>query len=398
MYRPVPPAAREYYGLAALSAVTWRSKGTSVARNLVGYGGGILDGLEEQDVPFCSLTQAFMHAQCLVLGLDHLTPTEAQSVVLGPDKVRVGREGDEMVVSFSTADDTRLTIPLLSTAVSRAATQLNLPSCDAAVLLAAVVGSYAYVWCNRSGSLAPRVGMTIAVRSRVHPGRPVYGTPGCTRTPAAWHPLFARVGIPKTPFRRDVLRSEDCLNPPFSGHHFARCVDAIEHRDDVKWVQLIAPLGWLPGVGVAAQEDELIVTDELTACASITVSSRQLCSFVLSSDKVPGVREALLRTVEGIHEGWGAHLPWRIPVLLVRVSGDKCKCILKDGGGTTTRITEVKAFANPSVLYIQGEALLAHSGSLEPFLITRRASVNALLLAPPGIVVKPLGDSFAISL
>jgi hypothetical protein len=394
MYRPVPHPAREYYGLATLSAMAWRSKGKSVTRNLVGYGGGILDGLEEEDTPFCSLCDAFTHPQCAALGLEHLASV-AQSTVIGPERVKVSREGDEVVISFSTIEGIQLSFSLLSTAVSRASTQLRIASCDAAVLLAAIVGSYAYVWFNRSGSLAPKVGMIISVRSSNDPGRPVYGTPGCTRSSAAWHPLFYRVGIKKSPFRPNILFDGDCLNPPFLGYAFARCVDALETRcEDVTWVQLVAPLGWLPELGVPSNEQELVVADELTSSENNSISPCQLCSFRLSIDKIAEVRGAFMLTIEGIKEGWGAHLPWRVPVLIVRVSSETQSRAQKG----KIFSNEVKSFAEPSVLSIQGQALLAHRGSREPFLVTCSMSMNAFILTPPGVVVQPLGDSLVVCL
>jgi hypothetical protein len=145
---------------------------------------------------------------------------------------------------------------------------------------------------------------------------------------------------------------------------------------------------------VPSNEQELVVADELTSSENNSISPCQLCSFRLSIDKIAEVRGAFMLTIEGIKEGWGAHLPWRIPVLIVRVSSETQSRALKG----KIFSNEVKSFAEPSVLSIQGQALLAHRGSREPFLVTCSMSMNAFILTPPGVVVQPLGDSLVVCL
>lgn len=392
MYRPVPPLAREYYGLAALSANVWKSNGTSAARNLVAYAGGILDGVQEEKFPFCSLAEAFTQAHCSALNID-MTLDAVHSILVGPEQVRVAREGDTVLVAFFGYNNERLGVSLLTVAIRRAASILEIPECDAAVILAAIIASYAYVWTSgKSGILRARVGMTISVKSANNPGREVYGTPACSSAPVAWHPLFYRLGFQTMPFSSEILHEGDCLNPPFTGYHFARSIDSVESRPDVEWVQLVVPTGWLPKLDETLKQDHnLIVTDELTSF-NASVSPSQLCSLRVSANDVSSIRKSLMATVEQIQIGWGAHLPWRIPVLVLRIK----EADYADFLSRSMRFDHVATFRQAAVLCVSGRVLLAHCGASEPFLLTELAATNSVILTPPGVVVQILGNSVLV--
>lgn len=394
-HHSVPIIARPYYGLAVLSATTWKSKGTSIARNLVGYATGILDGIEEARGPICSLNEAFTPAHLVALGLDHLTIEGVREVLRGPNIVNVQRRGgNETAVVVYGPNSERVNIMLYDRAIEMASERLAIPAVDVAIILGAIVGSYSYVWKLRSEVYIPQVGMTIAVKNLNAPGRPVYGTPACVEQPASWHPLFARIlaGETRGPFSPAVLEDDDFLNPPFSGHHFARSLDAIAASS--KTVQFVVPNGWLQGYdNTAVVADRLIVEDEITP-QKIHVTSTQLRSLRLGpQDNIEPILESMKRTIESLKVGWGAHLPWRVPVFILKVSRDVYLRFCRD----YERFDDVvPCMSEPSVVCFTGAALIAHSGSPEPYLLSDRSSDRALLLVPPGTTVQPLSGCHAI--
>lgn len=307
--------AEPYLRTALVSAALCAARGKSCARNFVSIADGALHlGLPIED-SWEACKSFVVDDPCIV---DKLHEPRKRKWLL-----ETGSCGRVSLILDSFA-----LIQLSGVAVARASQrvgawigrpteEIHLP---VAVVLAAVVGSYASDWrLTRTGLWCCGTGQTLEVpTNRV--GTKLFGTPGDTIEPACWHPLFRRVFGPSVPgcFSELAICKGAQLNPPFLGWIFAEILDAVR---DLKKVpvgcRITVPAGWggsVVGFPLKMCIDELS-PDRFSRC----IPMREVALDCSGDVKV--LREKMLRVAEdSLQEGWGAHLLWAIPVYVLKLS------------------------------------------------------------------------------